>query len=146
PTRRRGNGAGHPVCGSSCPLPPHPTTGGPMAAFDLLDAKGVPLDQQRFTWKDVTPPPISKLDDDAFTRIRVILMNGIEVDSLRLKHLIARFNRELREPLAQVRRAEQHQCTTVNWLLGADHSPIETTIGYEQVAIEVTAEVAQNEP
>ncbi|HLT25272.1 MAG TPA: hypothetical protein VK047_01135 [Zeimonas sp.] len=117
-----------------------------MAAFDLLDAKGVPLDQQRFTWKDVTPPPISKLDDDAFTRIRVILMNGIEVDSLRLKHLIARFNRELREPLAQVRRAEQHQCTTVNWLLGADHSPIETTIGYEQVAIEVTAEVAQNEP
>src|SRR5690606_34096938 len=45
-----------------------------------------------------------------------------------------------------VRRAEQHQCTTVNWLLGADHSPIETTIGYEQVAIEVTAEVAQNEP
>lgn len=117
-----------------------------MAAFDLLDEPGVPLEKQRFTWKEMTPTPISKLDDDAFTRIRVILMNGIEVDALRLKHIVARFNRELREPLAQVRRAEQHQCTTVNWLLGADHSPVETTIGYEQVAIEVTAEVAQNEP
>jgi rubrerythrin len=34
----------------------------------------------------------------------------------------------------------------INWLLGADHSPLETTIGYEQVAIEVTAAVAQTEP
>jgi hypothetical protein len=34
----------------------------------------------------------------------------------------------------------------VNWLLPADQSPLETTIGYEQVAIEVTASLAQNEP
>jgi hypothetical protein len=34
----------------------------------------------------------------------------------------------------------------VNWLIGADHSPLETTIGYEQVAIEITGSVAQNEP
>jgi hypothetical protein len=34
----------------------------------------------------------------------------------------------------------------VNWLLPADHSPLETTIGYEQVAIEVTASVALREP
>src|SRR5690606_34038913 len=38
------------------------------------------------------------------------------------------------------------QATTINWLLGADFSPIETTIAYEQVAIEVTAAVAQVEP
>ncbi|MGH8260822.1 MAG: hypothetical protein ACREUG_14175, partial [Steroidobacteraceae bacterium] len=36
-------------------------------------------------------------------------------------------------------RLEQHQQTMVNWLLGADHSLVETTIAYEQVAIEVTA-------
>src|SRR5690606_15676737 len=36
--------------------------------------------------------------------------------------------------------------TMINWLLSGDHSPIETTIGYEQVAIEVTAVVAQQEP
>jgi hypothetical protein len=34
----------------------------------------------------------------------------------------------------------------VNWLLPADLSPLETTIVYEQVAIEVTAHVAQHEP
>src|SRR5688500_17838211 len=34
----------------------------------------------------------------------------------------------------------------VNWLLPADLSPIETTIGFEQVAIEVTASVALREP
>src|SRR5690606_1830264 len=48
--------------------------------------------------------------------------------------------------LAQLMRVEQHQATTINWLLGADHSPLETTIGYEQTAIEVTASVAQLEP
>ena len=112
----------------------------------LLDAKGCPLDQQKFTWREMANKPISKLDDDAFTRVRIILMNGIEVDALRLKHIGARFNRELRLPLAQVRRVEQHQATMVNWLISADHSPLETTVAYEQVAIEVTAAVAQNEP
>ena len=34
----------------------------------------------------------------------------------------------------------------VNWLNPADQSPLETTIGFEQVAIEVTAHVAQHEP
>src|SRR5690606_28452797 len=75
-----------------------------------------------------------------------ILMNGIENEALRFGHLISRFNGSLRVPLAQVRRVEQHQATMVNWLLGADHSPLETTIAYEQVAIEVTAAVARREP
>jgi len=91
-------------------------------------------------------PMLSKLDDDAFTRVRVILMNGIMSDALRFKHVCSRMNRELRLPLAQLRRIEQHQQTMVNWMLPADHSPLETTIGYEQVAIEVTASIAQNEP
>ncbi|ESJ26750.1 MULTISPECIES: hypothetical protein [unclassified Cupriavidus] len=113
---------------------------------DLLDAKGCPLGQQHFTWKDLVQAPISKLDDDAFTRVRIILMNGIESDALRLKHIMSRCNRELRIPLAQIRRVEHHQATMINWLIGADHSPLETTIAYEQVAIEVTAAVAQTEP
>lgn len=115
-------------------------------AFNLFSSKGCPLDRQRFTWKDVVPKPISKLDDDAFTRVRIILMNGIESDSLRFKHIAARMNRELRLPLAEVRRKEHHQQTMVNWLLGPDHSALETTIAYEQVAIEVTASIALNEP
>lgn len=112
----------------------------------ILDNKGTPLEKQQFNWKEMASRPISKLDDDAFTRVRVILMNGVEIDALRLKHHLARFDKRLQLPLAQVRRVEQHQATAVNWLLSADHSPLETTIAYEQVAIEVTAAVAQNEP
>jgi rubrerythrin len=112
----------------------------------LFEDRGTPLNQQRFTWRELAGKPISKLDDDAFTRVRVILMNGMEVEALRFSHAAARFNLDLRRPLAEVRRVEQHQATMVNWLLGADHSPLETTIGYEQVAIEVTAALAQNEP
>jgi hypothetical protein len=55
-------------------------------------------------------------------------------------------NKELQLALARVRRVEQHQQTLVNWLLPADLSPLETTIGFEQVAIEVTASVALREP
>lgn len=115
-------------------------------ALSLTDIKGCPLDRQRFTWRDIVQSPISKLDDDAFTRVRIILMNGIEFEANRFSHAAARMNLALREPLAKLRRVEQHQATTINWLLGADHSPLETTIAYEQVAIEVTAAVAQREP
>jgi rubrerythrin len=115
-------------------------------ALSLFDAKGTALEQQRFTWKELVQKPISKLDDDAFTRVRVILMNGIEVEAVRFQHACGRMNRELQVPLAKVRRVEHHQQTMVNWLIGSDHSPLETTIAYEQVAIEVTAAVAQREP
>jgi hypothetical protein len=114
--------------------------------INLLQDKGTPLARQKFTWKDMVGKPISKLDDDAFTRVRIILMNGVEIDSIRTKQVAIRCHMEARVPLAQLMRVEQHQATTINWLIGADHSPIETTIGYEQTAIEVTASVAQLEP
>jgi len=115
-------------------------------SLDLLENKGTPLSQQQFNWKELAQKPISKLDDDAFTRVRVILMNGIEQQANRFKHACSLFNNDLRAPLAAVRRVDHHQQTMINWLLSSDHSPLETTIGYEQVAIEVTASVAQNEP
>lgn len=115
-------------------------------SLNLFDAKGMSLDKQRMTWKDMVQPPISKLDDEAFTRVRIILTNGLEVEALRFQHLCARMNKDLQVPLAKVRRVEQHQQTTINWLISSDHSPLETTIAYEQVAVEVTAAVAQNEP
>ena len=115
-------------------------------AINLMQDRGTALDKQRFTWKELVQKPISKLDADAFSRVRVILMNGVELDALRLKQMLLRMNREAREPLARLMRTEQHQATAINWMLSADHSPLETTIAYEQVAIEVTASVAQLEP
>jgi rubrerythrin len=123
-----------------------PASAGEPMAIDLYQTKGTPLEKQRFTWRDLVQPTYSKLDDDAFTRVRVILLNGIESEALRFGHACARMNRALQEPLARVRRVEQHQQTLVNWLNPADQSPLETTIGFEQVAVEVTASVAQAEP
>jgi rubrerythrin len=114
--------------------------------IDLLKDRGTPLDQQRFTWKELAGPTYSKLDDDAFTRVRVILMNGIETDQLRFSHAASRMNRAWQYELALLRRSEQHQATLVNWLNPPDQPPLETTIGYEQVAIEVTAAIALKEP
>src|SRR5215217_612356 len=112
----------------------------------ILGNKGVAIAEQRFTWRDLVQKPISKLDDDAFTRVRIILMNGVEHDALRTKQVMLRMNRDARVPLAQLMRVEHEQATMINWLLSADHSPLETTIGFEQTAIEVTASVAQLEP
>jgi hypothetical protein len=115
--------------------------------LDIFKEKGTPLDKQLFTWRDLVKAPTSKLDDDAFTRVRIILMNGLESDAVRFSHATARMmNGDMRLPLAKVRRVEHHQQTMVNWLLPADLSPLETTIGFEQVAIEVTASVALREP
>ncbi len=114
--------------------------------LDLMKERGVPLEQQAFTWRDVAPKPISKLDNDAFSRVRIILMNGIEAEQVAFLHTCARFQPFLHRELARVRRIDHHQATLVNWLLPADQTPLETTIAYEQVAIEVTAAVAQREP
>jgi len=115
-------------------------------SLDIRLEKGVPLERQSFTWKEISGPPYSKLNDDAFTRARVILMNGIESEALRFSHACARMNRQLQPHLARIRRVEQHQQTMVNWLNPADQSVLETTIGFEQLAIELTAAVAQAEP
>jgi hypothetical protein len=116
-------------------------------SLDILKERGTPLDKQEFDWRDLVRAPYSKLDDDSFTRVRVILMNGIESEAVRFSHACARMNHPvLQRALAQVRRVEQHQQTLVNWLHPADQDPLETTLGFEQVAIEVTANVAQNEP
>ena len=34
----------------------------------LLEDRGTPLNRQHFTWRELASKPISKLDDDAFTR------------------------------------------------------------------------------
>jgi hypothetical protein len=115
-------------------------------ALDIFAERGVPLERQVFTWRDMVRTPVSKLDDDAFTRVRIILMNGLETFAVRLGHGLSWMNGDLRLPLAQMRRIEKHQQTLVNWLLPPDMSPLETTIAYEQTAIEVTADLALHEP
>src|SRR5690606_11632901 len=114
--------------------PPAGRTRRRSVPLDLINNKGTPLDQQRFTWRELVQRPISKLDDDTFTRVRIILLNGLEHEALRFSHAFARMNRDMRVPLARVRRGEQHQRTMINWPSGADHTPREATDGHQPVA------------
>jgi hypothetical protein len=75
-------------------------------------------------------------------------MNGIEVEVILFSHSFHRIcsDREVKEQLAQTRYIEQQQQKAVNWLLPGTASVLETTISYEQVAVDLTGWVARNEP
>jgi hypothetical protein len=51
-------------------------------SLDPFRERGVSIDKHEFDWRDLVRTPYSKLDDDAFTRVRVILMNGIESEAV----------------------------------------------------------------
>jgi rubrerythrin len=117
-------------------------------SFNPLKEKGIPLGKQFRTWKQITQLPYRKQDVDAYTRCRVILMNGIEMEAFAFSHAFARSlaDMDLKAQLAYVRRVEDQQQTTINWLNPADQTVLETTIAYEQVAIDLTAYLARHEP
>ncbi len=116
--------------------------------FNPLTEKGIPLDKQLRNWNDIAKRKFNKYDVDCYSRTRQILMNGIEVEAWNFKHAFSRFSadEDTCEFLAMTKRIEDMQQTTVNWMAPADQSVLETTLGYEQVAVDLTAWMAQNEP
>lgn len=40
-------------------------------ALHLLKDRGVPIERQRFNWRELAPPTISKVDCDAWIRIPI---------------------------------------------------------------------------
>ncbi len=75
-------------------------------------------------------------------------MNGIENEASVFSHAFARVSDdpELKAALAALRRVEHQQQNTINGLNPADQSVLETTIAFEQMAIELTAYLARTEP
>ena len=99
-------------------------------------------------WNSLAPKPYSKNQTGPYTKTRVILMNGTEFESNWFLHHFNRhcLNNEVRRVLAEVRRQEQQQQKRISALKPIDESILETTIGYEQLAVDLTAEMAQKEP
>ncbi len=119
-------------------------------SFNALKEKGMPLEKHLRTWHDIVKRPFDHSEVDCYTRTRQILLNGIEVEAWGFKHAFARLvpnlDDEDRKLISQIRRIEDMQETTVNWLTPAGQSVLDTTLGYEQVAVDLTAWLAQNEP
>ncbi len=116
--------------------------------FNPLKEKGTPLEKQLQSWHDIVKRPFDKHKVNCYSRTRQILMNGIEVEACGFKHAFARTcaDMELLRLLAAVRRIDDMQQTTVNWMTPEEQTVLETTLGYEQVAVDLTAWLAQNEP
>ena len=116
--------------------------------FNPLTERGIPIEKQLRNWSELNVSPYNKREVHPYTRTRVIQMNGIEVESVLFSHQFARHcdNPEIKGNLALVRRIEQQQQKAVNWLIPGDESNLEATLGYEQVAIDLTAFVARSEP
>ena len=105
-----------------------------------LDKKFIPL-------KKMYPKSYNKETTSPYTKTRVILMNGTEFESNWFMHQFARHCDipEILCALATVRRQEQQQQKRISCLKPLNESILETTIGYEQLAVDLTACLARNE-
>lgn len=115
-----------------------------MNPFDLKPQKA---DKIFTEWKKVLVKPYDKRSVDPYTRLRVILMSGTEFESVRCSHAVTRQcpNNDVRRRLAYMRRGEQLQQKRVASLKPSDESILEHTIGYEQLAVDLTANLALSE-
>ncbi|MGI6115187.1 hypothetical protein [Luoshenia tenuis] len=98
-------------------------------------------------WNGMYPKPYDKRQTDPYTKTRIILMNGTEFEAVYFSHNFSRKcpNNDLRRELALLRRIEQQQQKTISMLKPADETILEQTIGYEQLAVDLTARMAQCE-
>ncbi|MBR2869783.1 MAG: hypothetical protein IKB98_00165 [Clostridia bacterium] len=101
-----------------------------------------------YSFKGMAVKPYDKNTASPYTKTRVILMNGTEFESNMFLHQLNRhcLNNEIRRVAAEVRRSEQQQQKRIASLRPINETILETTIGYEQLAVDLTADLAKKEP
>ena len=106
-----------------------------------------PIDKTFQNWQQLYPKPYNKREVDPYTKCRIILMNGTEFEANWFSHQLARHtcNNELRRDIALTREIEKQQQLKISLLKPKDESILEHTIGYEQLAVDLTAELAKRE-
>lgn len=105
------------------------------------------LNEYVMNWRMLAPAAYDKRKVSPYTRVRQILMNGTEFESNWFLHQFARHtaDNDLRRVLAIVRGQEQQQQKRLSALKPVDENILETTIGYEQLAVDLTAMLARRE-
>ena len=90
------------------------------------------------------PKAYNKNKTHPYTKTRVILMNGTEYESVWFMHQFARHcnEPEILRSLAVIRKQEQEQQKRIACLKPINESILETTIAYEQLAVDLTASLA----
>ena len=105
------------------------------------------IQENILNWKQMYPKSYNKNKVSPFTKTRIILAGGAEFESVNFLHRFARFcnDNELRREIALIRNQEAQQQRRIGALKPLNENFLETTIGYEQLAIELTAILALNE-
>ncbi len=116
--------------------------------FNPFEVKVKPVSEQFENWCALYPKPYNKYEVNPFTKTRIILMNGTEFEAQWFKHNFARHcgDNQLRRELSLLRYMEQQQQKKIACLKPRNESILEHTLSYEQLAVELTATVAQSEP
>lgn len=89
--------------------------------------------------------PYDKLEVSPYTKVRLILAQGTEFEANTNSHQIDRriYNNDIRRRLAFVRRQEQIQHKMLASFKPKDENLLETTLSYEQLAVDLTAILAK---
>ena len=116
-------------------------------SYNPFLAKPKNIENTIMSFKKLSPKPYNKNEVDPYTRVRCILMNGTEYEAVWSKH---HFNRhcgdnDIRRAVGLIRNCEQQQQKLIANLKPADENVLETTIGYEQLAVDLTAILAQRQ-
>jgi rubrerythrin len=106
-----------------------------------------PVRDNFLNWKQMYPKPYNKSKASPYTKLRIILAGGAEFDSVWFLHQFARHcaDNDLRREIALIRNQEQQQQKRIGALKPMNENFLETTISYEQLAIELTAILAERE-
>ena len=112
-----------------------------------FNEQGASLEKSLKNWCEMYPRPYNKRGVDPYTKTRIILMNGTEFEANWFSHQMARHtcDNELRRELALTREVEKQQQLKISLLKPMNESILEHTIGYEQLAVDLTAELAKRE-
>ena len=116
-------------------------------SYNPFLAKPKKIESTIMSFKMLSPKPYNKDKVDPYTRVRCILMNGTEYEAVWSKH---HFNRhcgdnDIRRAVGLLRNCEQQQQKLIANLKPADENVLQTTLGYEQLAVDLTAFLAQRQ-
>ncbi len=112
-----------------------------------FNEKGIMPERALQNWNEMYPVSYDKRVVDPYTKTRIILMNGTEFEANWFSHNFARHcgDNDLRRELALTREIEKQQQLKISLLKPINESILEHTIGYEQLAVDLTAELAKRE-
>ncbi len=116
-------------------------------SFNPFNEKPEKCEDRYLNWSKLYPVSYDKNDIDPYTKVRCILMNGTEFEAVNFSHRFFRAcpNNDVRRTLSVMRRSEQQQQKLIACLKPINETVLETTISYEQLAVDLTVALAKRE-